>query len=129
MTRTASVCWRTVSATASPDTPDMSIRRYLLPFSQPRMWVTGCALLVGGGVWVAAHAQGSSIYTCVDSKGRRLTSDRPIVECLDREQHQLGNTGKLQLTGNGQPHAVITGGRPHEVASVKSPNWFTGLKL
>ena len=62
------------------------------------MWVAGCALLVGGGVWVAAHAQGSSIYTCVDSKGRRLTSDRPIVECLDREQHQLGNTGTVRKT-------------------------------
>ncbi|MDP3834088.1 MAG: DUF4124 domain-containing protein [Hydrogenophaga sp.] len=76
----------------------MSIRRYLPPSSQPRMWVAGCALLVGGGVWVAAHAQGSSIYTCVDSKGRRLTSDRPIVECLDREQHQLGNTGTVRKT-------------------------------
>ena len=76
----------------------MSIRRYLPPSSQPRKWVAGCALLVGGGVWVAAHAQGSSIYTCVDSKGRRLTSDRPIVECLDREQHQLGNTGTVRKT-------------------------------
>lgn len=28
----------------------------------------------------------SGIYTCVDAKGRRHTSDRPIPECLDREQ-------------------------------------------
>lgn len=36
-----------------------------------------------------------SIYTCVDGKGRRLTSDRPIVECLDREQRELGAGGTV----------------------------------
>lgn len=52
-----------------------------------------CTLLAGGLWWVVAGAQAQGIYTCVDSKGRRITSDRPIVECLDREQHKLGNTG------------------------------------
>jgi PAS domain-containing protein len=33
------------------------------------------------------------IYTCIDSKGRRITADRPIAECLDREQRELGQTG------------------------------------
>jgi chromosome segregation ATPase len=37
--------------------------------------------------------QAGSIYTCVDARGRRLTSDRPIVECLDREQRELGAGG------------------------------------
>ncbi len=32
-------------------------------------------------------------YTCVDSQGRRLLSDRPIPECLDREQSLLGPSG------------------------------------
>ncbi len=41
--------------------------------------------------WSGAQAQG--VYTCVDGKGRRITSDRPIVECLDREQEKRGNTG------------------------------------
>ena len=36
------------------------------------------------------------IFTCVDSKGRRITSDRPIVECLDRELQQLGNSGLVR---------------------------------
>ncbi len=45
-------------------------------------------------VWSGAQAQG--VYTCVDSKGRRLTSDRPIVECLDREQQKLGNSGVVR---------------------------------
>ena len=32
----------------------------------------------------AAPASAAGIYTCVDDKGRRLTSDRPIAECIDR---------------------------------------------
>lgn len=38
-----------------------------------------------------AAAQG--IYTCTDSRGRKLTSDRPILECLDREQKVLNKDG------------------------------------
>jgi hypothetical protein len=67
------------------------------PFAlSPRpMCMAACAFLLGAGVWSAAHAQ---IYSCVDAKGRRLTSDRPIVECLDREQQQHGNTGIVRKT-------------------------------
>jgi hypothetical protein len=50
--------------------------------------------IVAAGIWsallAAAHAEG--IYTCVDAKGRRLTSDRPIIDCIDREQQQLSPT-------------------------------------
>ena len=41
-----------------------------------------------------ACAQGG-IYTCTDAKGRRLTSDRPIMDCIDREQTQLSPGGKV----------------------------------
>ncbi len=51
-------------------------------------------LALGTTLWSGVQAQ--SVYTCVDSKGRRLTSDRPIVECLDREQHKLGNSGVVR---------------------------------
>jgi hypothetical protein len=34
-----------------------------------------------------------SIYTCVDRNGRRLTADRPIPDCVDREQRELGPSG------------------------------------
>ncbi len=48
----------------------------------------------------AAAAQnaggGGGIYSCIDSKGRRLTSDRPIPECLDREQRELGKSGVVK---------------------------------
>lgn len=39
-----------------------------------------------------AEAPGG-VYTCVDAAGRKLTSDRPIVECLDREQRVLNPSG------------------------------------
>lgn len=68
---------------------------HLPSFSSRALWVAGCAVLLGGGVWSAAHAQ---IYSCVDGKGRRFTSDRPIVECLDREQQQHGSNGIVRRT-------------------------------
>ena len=53
------------------------------------------ALLLAAGGLADAWAQ-AGIYTCVDSKGRRLTSDRPIPECIDREQKELGPTGTVK---------------------------------
>lgn len=62
------------------------------------------ALLLGG--WVAAGSamaqtapaagQGSGIYTCTDLNGRRLTADRPIVDCIDREQRELAPSGTVR---------------------------------
>ncbi|MEO8654530.1 MAG: DUF4124 domain-containing protein [Ramlibacter sp.] len=34
-----------------------------------------------------------SIYTCIDAKGRRITADRPIPDCVDREQTELSPGG------------------------------------
>lgn len=47
---------------------------------------------LGLGVFACA-VQAQSIYSCVDSQGRRLTSDRPIRECADREQKVLNPDG------------------------------------
>ena len=52
--------------------------------------VTLC-LAVGGKQAQAQITPG--IYACTDAKGHRLTSDRPIPECLDREQRELTQTG------------------------------------
>ena len=49
-------------------------------------------LLLGWGA-AASSVWSQSIYTCTDGKGRRITSDRPIVECLDREQRELSPSG------------------------------------
>ena len=64
-----------------------------------------CRLLAGAGVLaltqvvqpaVAQEKSSGGIYSCIDSKGRRLTSDRPIVDCLDREQKELGSSGTVR---------------------------------
>ena len=61
--------------------------------------VTGLALACASYV-VPAWAQESSIvsgvYTCVDAKGRKLTADRPIAECTDREQQVLNPSGTVK---------------------------------
>jgi hypothetical protein len=54
-------------------------------------------IIIAAGL-VAASVPGAwaqGIYTCVDSKGRRLTSDRPIVDCLDREQREITPSGQV----------------------------------
>jgi hypothetical protein len=38
----------------------------------------------------------TSIYTCIDDKGRRLTADRPIPECSAKEQQVLNGDGSLR---------------------------------
>jgi hypothetical protein len=52
-------------------------------------------LLLGSQGAALAQNQPSSsgLYTCKDGQGRTLTSDRPIPECLDREQRELRRTG------------------------------------
>jgi hypothetical protein len=44
----------------------------------------------------AAQPAAPEIYSCVDAKGRNLTSDRPIAECLDREQKLLNPSGTVK---------------------------------
>ena len=36
------------------------------------------------------------IYTCTDARGRKLTADRPIPECSDREQNLLNPSGTVK---------------------------------
>lgn len=47
-----------------------------------------------GAALATAHA--AQIYSCVDANGRRLTSDRPIRECLTREQRLLNADGSVK---------------------------------
>ncbi|MDB5744796.1 MAG: hypothetical protein JWR68_3111 [Polaromonas sp.] len=37
-----------------------------------------------------------TIYSCVDAKGRAITADRPIPECIDRTQRELSSTGLVK---------------------------------
>jgi hypothetical protein len=44
----------------------------------------------------AVGAVQADIYTCVDANGKKLTWDRPIPACNDREQRVLNNDGSLK---------------------------------
>ena len=48
----------------------------------------------------------TGIYTCIDSKGRRLTADRPITECLGKEQQVLNRDGSLRTVVPPTPTAA-----------------------
>ncbi|MBI3368521.1 MAG: DUF4124 domain-containing protein, partial [Burkholderiales bacterium] len=67
----------------------------------PRFGLAAAALWMG--LAIGAHAappptppSTTTIYTCIDDKGRRLTSDRPIAECLAREQQVRNRDGSVK---------------------------------
>lgn len=72
--------------------------------SMGNLWRTGrvrlCLALLGVVVTTQALAQKpepiSGIYTCTDAQGRKLRSDRPIAECIDREQRILNPSGTVR---------------------------------
>ena len=55
---------------------------------------TGSGFVVAA--FVAGNAMAQGIYTCTDAKGRKLTSDRPIAECVDRTQQELSAQGSVK---------------------------------
>lgn len=58
-------------------------------------WHRYCAFgLLFSGLVAGAAAQ--SIFSCTDARGNKLTSDRPIAECLDREQKELNPSGSVR---------------------------------
>lgn len=60
------------------------------------IWAGQTCLLIA---WLlCASTAWAQIYTCVDAKGRKLTSDRPIAECLDREQKELNSNATVKRT-------------------------------
>jgi Domain of unknown function (DUF4124) len=59
---------------------------------------TSIKALLLAGLWFASATSWSAIYTCVDGKGRKLTSDRPIAECADRDQSELNTSGTVKRT-------------------------------
>jgi hypothetical protein len=54
-----------------------------------------CAVL-GFGAWAQQSPVISGVYTCIDAKGRKLTADRPIADCIDREQKVLNPSGTVK---------------------------------
>ena len=54
----------------------------------------GCLAIAASVLPLGVWAQG--IYACTDSKGRKITSDRPILECIDRSQRELTPAGTVK---------------------------------
>ena len=47
--------------------------------------------------WAQTSASSTAgIYTCIDAQGRRLTADRPIPDCIHREQRVLNRDGSVR---------------------------------
>ena len=53
------------------------------------------ACMCAGG-WAQTPPSAGGVYTCIDAKGRKLTADRPIPECTDREQKILNPSGTVK---------------------------------
>lgn len=69
------------------------------PTFSPRVSPAITWLWAGVGLWLGAVTSvsaGPAIYSCVDAHGKRYTSDRPIVECLDREQRVHSKDGSAR---------------------------------
>lgn len=54
-------------------------------------------ILAVTALFAFAQAAMAEVYVCIDKNGRRLTSDRPIAECLDRPQRILYPSGIEKL--------------------------------
>ena len=71
------------------------------PESRHDRWrVVGLIVVLAGGAVGVGHAadKPGTIYTCTDAQGRRITSDRPIAECMDRNQYELNPSGTIKRT-------------------------------
>lgn len=59
------------------------------------------ALGVAGGTaqsQTTGNGAAGGIYSCTDSRGRNITADRPIADCIDREQRELNPSGTTRRT-------------------------------
>ncbi|MBT2323819.1 DUF4124 domain-containing protein [Variovorax paradoxus] len=50
-------------------------------------------LAAAGAVHAQSAPAGPGIYSCTDARGRTITADRPIADCIDREQRELSPSG------------------------------------
>lgn len=59
--------------------------------------VVGASAVASVSAWAQTSPVISGVYTCVDARGRKLTADRPIPECTDREQKVLNPSGTVKI--------------------------------
>jgi len=63
-----------------------------------RMAPLAATLILGAPAAAQDSTPSKGIYTCTTPDGRKLTSDRPIPECLAREQRVLNPDGSQRTT-------------------------------
>ena len=71
-------------------------RAPLAPACAPALALAWALLAWAGAAAAQPAPPGAGIYTCIDDKGRRLTSDRPIAQCTAKEQQILNRDGSLK---------------------------------
>ena len=47
-------------------------------------------------VFFQSAATAQTFFSCTDEQGRQIRSDRPIAECVDRNQNELSSTGMVR---------------------------------
>lgn len=77
---------------AGPMSPVLQAHGLVAPSAVAALVLLAVLVVASPGL----RAQAGGIYTCIDDKGRRLTSDRPIPECLAKEQRVLNRDGSLK---------------------------------
>jgi hypothetical protein len=85
----------------------------------PLLAVACLLLATAGGASAQSGLNASGIYTCVDDKGRRLTADRPIAECTNREQKVLNRDGSVRSV---QPPTLTAEERAEKEARDRASN-------
>jgi hypothetical protein len=78
-----------------------------------------CPLTTATGVFAQTVPNAAAIYTCIDDKGRRLTADRPIAECTNREQKMLNRDGSVRSV---QPPTLTADERAEKEARDRAAN-------
>ena len=71
---------------------DQTARPFAAIWAPPPLLLLMVALLPAAAPAQPAPAP-PAIYSCTDARGRTLTADRPIAECIDREQRELSPSG------------------------------------
>jgi len=68
----------------------------LVPVSALVMALALALAFAGAAMAEAVKPGTGNIYTCIDANGKRLTADRPIRDCLAREQQLLNRDGSVR---------------------------------
>jgi len=85
--------WSRTATATEPAEEDFQV-----PLQRSFRLFLGALAAAGALANASAQLSGGSIYTCTNARGQRLTSDRPIMECLDREQRELKGDGTVRRT-------------------------------